>query len=83
LRHPKPRGSACEAQLFRDRDKELEMAIFHVPASLCGLRLNYTEKKSWTHRPPRSYDQRRGDRVRSSADTSLGKARRTVLASCR
>ena len=51
LCHPKPRGSACEAQLFRDRDEELEMAIFHVPALLYGLRLNYAGKKSWTHRP--------------------------------
>ena len=34
LCRPKPRGSAREAQLFRNRDKELEMAIFHVPASL-------------------------------------------------
>lgn len=33
LRHPKPCGSAREAQLFRNRDEELEMTIFHAPAS--------------------------------------------------
>jgi hypothetical protein len=33
LCHPKPRRSACEAQLLGDRDEELEMAIFHAPAS--------------------------------------------------
>lgn len=33
LCHPKPRGSPGEAQLFRDRDEELEMTVLHVRAS--------------------------------------------------
>jgi hypothetical protein len=32
LRHPQPRGRPREAQLFRDRDEELEMAIVHALA---------------------------------------------------
>jgi len=73
LCHPKPRSSACEAQLFRDRNEEPEMAVFHARRPLMRMTSKSYGKEVLDASTARSYDQPHGGRRPASCDASPGK----------